>query len=202
MSRRRWFMGGALAGIATVAVARPPTRDVLQIPLTPGDGPEPYAAVVDVPKAGDSTWSADIERFGCRGTGDFLELVVDPADWPSVIPTKVRCYAEDGRKISVPVEIAAEPRRPMLTGDGTLVMPRTKGSSAIYEGTPPRDDLVVQQGQSEGLALTCGIDAGAPPRLRVVVNPSEPDGSGTCVVRTRFGDDVRVPIRVITVKER
>lgn len=200
----RRVLGRVLIGLALSAAsprpaeARAPTRDVLDVPLTPGAGPEPYVAMVAFPGAGATSWKADAEHFACVGSGDWLQLELDPASWPSAMPSKVKCYGDNGKKATIPVTVAAEPHVSMLVADGTLVMPRTKGSSAIYEGAPPREDLVAQQGRTEGLELTCAIAAGA--RLRVVVNPDEGDGDGACVLRTRFGEDVRLSIRVVTLK--
>ena len=172
---------------ATAALARSPSIGFLEMPLTPWNGQEPYVGVVDVADADATTWTADADRFVCSGLDDYLAVEVDPGDWPSVVPKRVRCYGDDGRKASIKVDLRDERRRAMFVGDGTLVMPREKRAPVIYDGAPPRDDLVVQQGHSERLILQCGIEVGL--KLRVVVDAETKDGEGACILRTRHGGE-------------
>ena len=58
---------------------------------------------------------------------------------------------------------------------GTLIMPREKKTSAIYDGPPPpgAGDLVVGQGKSGELGIRCSVEAivnsrsGSPPARRL-----------------------------------
>jgi hypothetical protein len=186
------------ACFAITAAAREASIGALVMPVTPSEGQDAYMGMLAEPGAGGTRWRSDTAGFGCHGNQDWVEVVVAKASWPSVVPDKLSCEAEDGRKVRVRVEIEAERHEAMFVADGTLVMPRVRNASAIYEGPPPSDALVAQQGHTADLSLHCDIVAG--PKLSVVVDPGAEDGVGACLLKDRFGATTRVPIRVVTVR--
>jgi hypothetical protein len=188
-------MIGPLA--AGLALARPPMIDELRIPLTPV-GEEPYVATVEVPRATETAWTSDADRFVCGAVTGAVTVTVAPGDWPSRIPKKLRCYGADQRKVTVPVSIDPSVLEAAFAGDGTLVLPRRPGGPALYGGAPPRDDLVVQQGIVTGFDGQCEIEQG--PALRVVVPAAVEDGEGVCALRTRYGEAFELKLRLVTAR--
>ena len=172
------------------------TLGALRMPLTPSEGHREYVGVFEHVGAATKTWQSDAAGFGCRPNGDLLEVVVDAATWPSVVPERVTCTASDGKKVKSDVRIAAKRHEAMFVPDGTLVLPRDKKAAVIFDGPAPNPNMVVQQGKSGSLAIRCEVKAG--PVLRVVVDPEFDDGSGSCTFKDSNGDIVRVPMRIVT----
>lgn len=187
-----------VALLAVVAMAREPTIGSLVMPVTPSEGQDSYMGMLEEPGAGSTRWQSDAAGFTCHGNQDWVEVTVERATWPSVVPDKLHCAADDGRSVKVKVEIEAERHEPMFVGDGTLVVPRLRDASAIFEGTAPIADVVVQQGKTADLFVHCDVVAG--PRLKVIVDPGRKDGDGYCLLKDKFGSTSRVPIRIVTIR--
>jgi hypothetical protein len=182
---------------ATAAMAREPSIGSLVMPVTPSEGQDSYMGMIAVSQAGAARWTSDTDGFGCHGNQDWVEVVVARASWPSTVPQKLECRADDGRKVKVKVEIEADRHVAMFVADGTLVMPRSRDASVIFEGPPPSDTFVAQQGRTADLALHCDVVEG--PTLKVMVDPGGKDGLGFCMLKDRFGSTAKVPILVVTV---
>ncbi|MEQ1569556.1 MAG: hypothetical protein ABMA64_28220 [Myxococcota bacterium] len=185
-----WWMAAAFA--------RTPTLGGLVMTYTP-DGTDPYVGAVEVKDAQTTTWVSGAERFGCVGSDGLVELSADPANWPLFpFPKKVVCYGADGRKVKIKVTVDASYLEPKVVGDGTLVLPRPKDRPVVYDGPVPHPDLVVQQGQTEGIPHECKVSVGGV--VHVVIDGGAEDGDGTCTLATKYGEDVRLRLRLLTAK--
>jgi hypothetical protein len=187
--------------LSALALAQDPStvaKDELRMPLTPSEGHDVYMGVFDHTNADVKRWSSDTEGFTCEPDGDLLQVVVRRETWPSVVPSKVTCTADDGRKVKARVVIDSLKHRAMFVADGTLVMPREKGNASIYNGPPPSGNIVVQTGKTGSLSVRCEVRPG--PELRVTVDPENKDGVGQCALQDNNGKMVRVPVRVVTVR--
>ncbi len=186
--------------LAAAALAEEPVSAVgaIEMPMTPFEQFESYSGLLEVKGAGGSAWSSETPGFTCTGVGDWLEVKIERATWPSVIPKKVVCVSAAGKKKKLRVVIKGYHHEPMLVSDGTLLVPRDTKAAAIYLGPPPDSEVVVQQGKTGDLYIHCDIVAG--PQLKVVVDAEAKDGVGYCTLRTKFGESVRVPIRIVSIK--
>lgn len=186
---------------ALALAAHAATLGVLEIPYTPSDGKDEYATLVPV-KGGTNgtTWTSSAKGFTCSASGDYVLVRITPETWPTVIPKKVRCTEDGGkRKADAKVHIRKGNHHSMFV-DGILVMPREKHTSAIYRGPALSDDVIVGPGQSETLGVTCKVEAG--PVLVVAAGSENRDGSGRCSLKTRSGQAHWVKIKIVTVKPK
>lgn len=187
-----WLLGcfAALAGEAQLKV--------LVMPLTPADDYQTeFHALIPRPGAQNEQWAASHSGFECVGNDDFVEVWVRKPSWPSEVPKKVVCTGTSG-SVSAKVRIIDRNLEPMFVADGSLVMPRTKGESAIYKGPPPRQDFGVQQGRTGSLNILCKIEAG--PVLEVTAYPLMEDGKGRCLLQTKLGEKIDFPVVIRTIK--
>jgi hypothetical protein len=187
-----------LSGLALAQDPATVARDEIRLPLTPSEGHDVYMGVFDHPRADVKSWTSDTDGFTCEPDGDLLQVVVRRETWPSVVPSKVTCTADDGRRVKARVVVDAIKHQAMFVADGTLVMPREKGNSVIYAGPPPQGNVVVGTGKSGSLSVRCEVKPG--PELRVTVDPENDDGVGMCALQDNNGKVVKVPIRIVTVK--
>lgn len=187
-----------LSGLALAQDPSTIAKGELRMPLTPSEGHEQYIGVFDHESADVKRWTSDTEGFTCEPEGDLLQVVVRKSSWPSVVPNKVTCEADDGRKVKSRIVIDSLKHEPMFVPDGTLVMPREKGASAIYSGSPPVPDIIVQTGKTGSLSVRCEVRPG--PELRITVDPENDDGAGQCSLKDNNGKLIRLPIRIVTVK--
>lgn len=171
---------------------------LLVMPLTPSDTTRPEVhTLIPMEGAGGRQWASDTPGFECVGNGEFIEVWVRQASWPSVVPKAVVC--SDGvTQGKAKVQVVDNKLQPMFVGDGSLVLPREKGESAIFKGDPPRKDLGVQQGKSGSLEILCKVERG--PVLEVTAYPTMDDGIGRCTLQSTMGETVQFPVVVRTLK--
>jgi hypothetical protein len=182
--------------LATLALLAPTTAIAgdfgsIRMPLTPVDYRDHFLGLKKKKGAATVQWTSRNPGFTCRGDGDFVEVRVDNATWPSVVPDKVYCDSELGT-VKMKVQLYDEVLRSQFVGDGTLVLARAFGESAEWEGVPPRKDLPVQQGNTGDTGLYCKVQPG--PILLVRAKQTAEDASGKCVLRTNAGGQYEVPI--------
>jgi hypothetical protein len=188
-----WLLAAALASTADTT-----HLGEIVMPLTPSEGHDTYVGVFDHTGASAKSWVSDTPGFACEPRGDLLEVVVRKASWPREVPKKVTCTADDNKKVKAPVRVVARKHVAMFIADGTLLMPRAKNASVNFKGAPPQADLIVQQGQTGSLTIRCDVEPG--PVLEVVVDAETPDSDGMCALKTKAGQVVRVPIKVVTAR--
>jgi len=187
-----------LSGLALAQDPSTIARDEIRMPLTPSEGHDVYMGVFDHSNADVKRWTSDTEGFTCEPEGDLLQVIVRRETWPSAVPNKVICTADDGRKVKARVVVDSIKHLAMFVSDGTLVMPREKGNASIFTGPPPEENIVVQTGKTGSLSVRCEVRPG--PELRVVVEPENEDGLGQCALQDNNGTMVRVPVRIVTIK--
>jgi hypothetical protein len=185
-------------GVCTTAFAGEAQLRTLVMPLTPSDDFQTeFHALIPMKGAEGQQWAASHAGFECVASGDYVEVWVRKGSWPSEVPKKVECRSDDA-KAKAKVRIVDRELEPMFVADGTLVMPREKGESAIFKGASPREDVGVQQGKSGSLSVLCKIVPG--PRLEVTVYPQLDDGEGRCALQSNTGEKFQFPIRIRTIK--
>ena len=179
------------------ALAGGPKLGVLEIPITPPDADREYMTLVKMPGAEETTWAPDAPGFVCETAGDYVEIIMRGADWPSRVPLKVTC--SDGRRsATAKVKLDRSRREAAFVADGTLVLPRLKGNASIYEGPGPFDDFVVGRGNSKTLGLSCEVEVGG--SIRVTASIDLADGEARCSLRRKSGEIHWLATYVVTTK--
>lgn len=170
----------------------------LQIPLTPSDPhTDVYHGLAKQKEADGRDWASDTPGVTCKGTGDLVEFTVKRDSWPSHLDKKVYCTSGKD-KVKVKVVIRDPKLKAMITGDGTVVMPRLADETAHYKGPGPRTDLVVGIGKTKGLGAVCKALPGG--EIDIEVTGNLDDGEGSCTFRNPHGEEVVVPFLVRTLK--
>ncbi len=195
----RWLGVAALAvSFGSTALAADAQLKTLVMPLTPSDDYQTeFHALIPVKNAESKQWAASHAGFECTASGEYVEVWVRKGSWPSEVPKKVFCTSGDD-KVKAKIRIVDRELEPMFVSDGTLVMPREKGESAIFKGPAPREDVGVQSGKGGGLHVLCKITPG--PTLEVTVYPDLDDGEGRCRLQSNTGEKFQFPIRIRTIK--
>lgn len=163
----------------------------IRMPLTPSDPRDEFIGMKKKKRASTVPWTSLTPGFTCSAVGDYVEVKVQRSTWPGVVPEKVLCESELG-VVKMKVQLYDEVLKTMFVGDGTLVLARSYGESAEFEGPPPRRDVGVQQGNTGLSGIYCKIEPG--PVLQVRAKDTTEDVATVCKLRTTTGDTYELPI--------
>ena len=94
-------------GLGTSALAQEgPVFNLLIMPLTPSsETRDRYHTLVKHKGAGEQTWTSDTPGFTCSPAGDYVEVAVEAASWPSHVPARVECTGSSGKVAKAKVRI-------------------------------------------------------------------------------------------------